>query len=166
MRLLPFYQETLVLPFHQQETARRLRLATRPLEKGIEYTETVEENFLFNGWVGNDRFRISRKVRHPENFLPLIIGQIEGTSNGSILFVRYRLFFSAAMFLIFWSVITLLLCLFFLLIHQQYIYGLMAGGLGILNYVIATKNFHLQIRSSRKALDKALNKAEQFPHGY
>lgn len=165
MRLLPLYQETLVLPFSKREAANRLRIATRPLEKGLEYAQTVEEKFLFNGWVKDDRFRMSRKVRHPENFLPLIVGEIEGTSTGSIIFVHYRLFFSAAMFLIFWSVITLLLCLFFLLIHQEYIYGLLAGALGIFNYVVATKNFHLQIRSSRKALNEALNEGEQFPQG-
>lgn len=140
-------------------------MATRPLEKGVEYPETVEENFLFNGWVKETRFRISRKVRHPENFLPIIIGDIEGTSTGSILFIRYRLFFSSALFLIFWSAISLLLCLFFLLVHKQYIYAFIALSLGILNYVIATKNFHLQIRSSRRTLDKALSKAPQFPRG-
>lgn len=166
MRLLPLFEETLVLPFQLEETRRRIRIATRPLEKEVEYSETVEENFLFNGWVKENRFRISRKVRHPENFLPIIIGEIEGTSAGSILFIRYRLFFSSAVFLIFWSVISLLLCLFFLFVHQQYIYATIAGILGILNYVVATKNFHLQIRSSRRALDKALSKTQQFPRGF
>lgn len=163
MRLLPLYEETLVLPFQLEETRRKIRLATRPLEKDVEYPETVEEQFLFNGWVKENRFRISRKVRHPENFLPIIIGEVEGTSAGSILFIRYRLFFSSALFLVFWSVLSLLFCLFFLLIREQYLYGALAGALGSLNYVVATKNFHLQIRSSRQALDKALSKTQQFP---
>lgn len=165
MRLLPLYEETLVLPFHLEETSRKIRLATRPLEKDVEYPETVEERFLFNGWVKENRFRISRKVRHPENFLPIIIGEMEGTSTGSILFIRYRLFFSSALFLVFWSLISLLFCFFLLFIREQYLYGALAGTLGILNYVVATKNFHLQIRSSRQALDKALSTTQQFPRG-
>jgi hypothetical protein len=156
MRLLPLYQETFVLPFDGQETSRRLKQVIRPLEKNVEYPEEVETKFLFNGWIKGYRFRISRKIRHPENFLPLIIGRIESTSVGSILFIRYRLFFSAALFLIFWTVISLLLGLFLLILQQEYLYAAVAFSLGIGNYVIATKNFHIQIRSSRKMLNEAL----------
>ncbi|WP_017731156.1 hypothetical protein [Nafulsella turpanensis] len=157
MHLLPFYQQTIVLPYEAPETVRRLQRTIRPLEKGVEYAEENENKFLFNGWLKEGRFRISRKVSHPENFLPLMSGRIEGTSVGSILFVRYRMFSSVVMFLIFWSLICLLLSLFFLLVHQETLYALLSFGLGVINYVISTKNFFLQVRSSQKALDKALN---------
>lgn len=156
MRLLPYFQETVVLPFSGEETAMRLRQHTRPLEKGFVYEEEAERNFLFNGWVADDHFRISRKIKHPENFLPLIVGRIEGTSAGSILFLQYRLFFSTTMLLIFWSVIALLFSLFFTLFHINFMYAALTLGLGIFNYIIAVKNFHLQIRSSKKALNQAL----------
>lgn len=161
MRLLPVYQETLVLPLSARETAWRLKQLTRPVEKGVEYPEELEMRFLFNGWVEENHFRLSRRVQQPENFLPLMAGRIEGTSVGSILFVHYRLFFSAALFLFFWTVICLLLSLFFLFFHQEYLYAAIALGLGIGNYLVATKNFHLQIRNSRKALEEALNKGGQ-----
>ena len=156
MRLLPYFQETLVLPFSGAETHRKLRQATRPLEIGAEYPAAVEKMFLFNGVVKENRFRISKKIRHPENFLPLIVGRIEGTTTGSILFIRYRLFFSSALFLVFWSVICILLCLFFLIFYHKYLYSAASFLIGICNYVVATKNFHLQIRSSRRALNEAL----------
>jgi hypothetical protein len=158
MRLLPLYQETIVLPMDEQETAWRLEQVIRPLVKDVEYSDEAEANFLFNGWVKGNRFRISRRIRHPENFLPIMIGRIEGTSVGSILFIQYRLFFSAAMFLIFWTIICLLMSLFLLIFHQEYIYAAVAFGLGVSNYVIATKNFYIQIRSSQKTLNEALNK--------
>lgn len=157
MRLLPYFQETLVLPYSGEETAMRLRKYTRPLEKGVEYPVSVERNFLFNGWVKENGFRLSRKIKYPENFLPLIIGRIESTSTGSILFIQYRLFFSSGMFLAFWSIISLLFSLFFLVFHINYLYASVILVLGFLNYVIVIKNFHLQIRSSRKALNEALN---------
>lgn len=163
MRLLPLHQETFVLPFNGQETIWRLKQVIRPLDKDVAYPEEAEAKFLFNGWIEENRFRISRKIRYPENFLPLMIGRIETTSVGSILFIRYRLFSSAAMFLVFWTVISLLLGLFFLLFHQEYLYAAVAFGLGMGNYFIATKNFHIQIRSSRKALNEALNKENQEP---
>ena len=157
MHLLPFYQQTIVLPYEASETLWRLQRAIRPLEKGVEYAEENEIEFLFNGWLKEDSFRISRRVEHPENFLPLMSGRIEGTSVGSILFVRYSMFSSVIMFLIFWSVISLLLSLFFLLVHQETLYAAISLGVGIINYVIATKNFFMQVRSSQKALNKALN---------
>lgn len=158
MHLLPYFQETLVIPWSGEETVRKLKQATRPLEKGVDYPDEIEKGFLFNGWVKENRFRVSRKIKHPENFLPLIIGRVEGTSAGSILFVQYNLFFSSALFLVFWSVITILLSLFFLFLEKNFIYAAAAGTLGLLNYIIATKNFHLQIRSSRQALNEALSK--------
>lgn len=157
MRLLPYFQETLVLPYSGQETFFHLKKATRPLEKGVEYPDTIENAFLFNGWVKGNRFRISRKVKHPQNFLPLMSGWIESTSTGSILFVRYHLFFSSALFLVFWTVISALLFLFFLILHQEYLYAGIALALGISNYFIAIKNFHLQIRASHQALNDALS---------
>ncbi len=161
MRLLPYFQETLVLPWPEQETASKLKQATRPLEKGVEYPDAVEKSFLFNGWVKENRFRISRKIKHPENFLPLIIGSIEGTSAGSIVFVQYRLFFSSAIFLIFWSVTAVFLCFFFLIFYKNYIHSAVSALLGVLNYIVATKNFHLQIKSSRKALNEVLTIDDQ-----
>lgn len=163
MRLLPLHQETFVLPFDGQETFRRMKQVIRPLDKNADYPEEVEARFLFNGWIEENRFRISRKIRYPENFLPLMVGRIETTSVGSILFIRYRLFSSAALFLVFWTVISLLLGLFLLILQQEYLYAAVAFGLGIGNYVIATKNFHLQIRSSRETLNEALNKENQEP---
>lgn len=156
MRLLPLYQETIVLPMDEQETAWRLEQVIRPLVKYVEYSEEAEESFLFNGWIKGNRFRISRRIRHPENFLPIMVGRIEGTSVGSILFIQYRLFFSAAMFLIFWTIICLLMSLFLLIFPQEYIYAAVAFGLGVSNYVIATKNFYIQIRNSQKTLNEAL----------
>lgn len=156
MRLLPLYQKTIVLPINEQETAWRLEQVIRPLIKDVEYAEEAEASFLFNGWIKENQFRISRKIRHPETFLPIIIGRIEGTSVGSILFIQYRLFFSAAMFLIFWTIVCLLMSLFFLILHQEYIYAAVAFGLGLSNYIIATKNFHIQVRDSQKTLNEAL----------
>lgn len=157
MHLLPFYQQTIVLPYEASETTARLIKTIRPLEKEVEYSEENEMEFLFNGWLKSGRFRISRKIEHPENFLPLMSGRIEGTSVGSILFVRYRMFSSVIIFLVFWSVISLLMSLFFLLVHQETLYAIISFSLGIINYIIASKSFFLQVRSSQKALDKALN---------
>ena len=75
MHLLPYQQETFVLPYSAEEALNRLRPYTRPVEAGYDYGEEDEQQFLFNGSITPFRFRISRKVMKPENFLPLLVGR-------------------------------------------------------------------------------------------
>lgn len=156
MQLLPYRQETFVLPYAADEAIRRLHPRTRPVEEGIQFSKLEERSFLFNGLVLENRFRISRRVQKPENFLPLLVGSFESTSVGSLLFVRYRLFFSTAMYLVFWTVICLLLSLFFLIFHQAWLYAAIAFGTGCVQYVVAIKNFSFQVKRSRQELEKVL----------
>lgn len=156
MRLLPYQQETFVLPYAAEEVLNRLRALTRPVDGEFEYSYAEENRFLFNGIVSRQGFRISRKISKPENFLPLLSGRLEATSVGCLLFVSYRLFFATTLFLVFWSVVCLLLCLFFLIYHEAWLYAAIAFGVGCVQYVIAVKNFGLQVQRSRQALEKVL----------
>ncbi len=156
MHLLPYQQETYVLPYAAEEVLNRMRLYTRPIEKGFEYSRTDESRFLFNGIVSGNGFRISRRITRPENFLPLLVGKQEATSVGCLLFVSYRLFFSTTLFLVFWSVVCLLLTLFFLIYHEAWLYASIAFGVGCVQYVIAVKNFNWQVKRSRQLLEKVL----------
>jgi hypothetical protein len=156
MHLLPYRHETIILPYPSEEAIARLRPLTRPVDKGYAYRTEDERRFLFNGILKKSSFRISRRILKPENFLPLVVGQLENTSVGSLLFVRYRLFFSTAMYLVFWSAVCLLLSLFFLIYHEAWLYASVAFGIGCVQYIIAVKNFSLQVRRSRQDLEKAL----------
>jgi hypothetical protein len=155
MPLLPFKEETIILPYPAREARRRLQRLTRPVGEGLAYTTTEERQFLFNGLLKGERFRISRKLVRPENFLPLLVGHIEATSVGCLVFVRYRLFFATAMYLVFWSVVCVLMGLFFLIHQEAWGYAAIAFGLGFIQYLIAIKNFSLQVKRSRTALDQA-----------
>ncbi|AHM60636.1 hypothetical protein D770_11895 [Flammeovirgaceae bacterium 311] len=156
MQLFPYKQETFVLPYTADEALKRMRVHTRPISGEYEFSTNEEKRFLFNGVVKKGIFRISRRVQKPENFLPLLLGRLETTSVGSLLFVSYRLFFATAMFLIFWSVVCLLLTLFFLIYHQAWLYAGIAFGTGCVQYIIAIKNFSFQVNRSRQELEKVL----------
>ena len=156
MHLLPYRNETIILPYASKEAIARLRPITRPVDKGYAYQQDDERRFLFNGTLKKGRFRLSRRILKPENFLPLLIGQLEDTSVGSLLFVQYRLFFATAMYLVFWSVVCLLLSLFFLIYHEAWLYATVSFGIGCVQYIIAVKNFNWQVRQSRQVLEKVL----------
>jgi hypothetical protein len=152
MILFPIISETLVLPMPPEEVFFRLQKVTRP-----DAEHPVPEDYRFNGVVENDRFRISRRVDAPENYLPLMAGDVEATSMGCIVFLTYRLFFSSFMFLVFWSIITLLLGVFFLVYPKEIHYALLSFGAGFTNYLLTIINFRRQRRMSREVFLRTLS---------
>lgn len=156
MYLLPIKRETLVLPYEQEEVFRKLWKVSRPVRAKDPLPDVPEASFLFNGWVKKNQFKISRKIARPDNFLPVIAGTIEGTSKGSIVFLRYRMFFATIVFLIFWSFVTTLIALYFYFFEKIYLYATISFLLGILNYVIAVLNFKKQVKISSRTFKEAI----------
>lgn len=156
MTLLPLKNETLVLPIAAEDVEKKLWNTVFPVKAGEPMPDKMDELFLFNGWVKSRKFKISRRLKSPENFLPLMKGTIEETSLGSLLFIRYSLFFSSNVFLIFWSVITLFLTFFFIYFYGILLYAIIAFVLGVGNYVVALANFNIQVKKSRELLENVL----------
>ena len=152
--------ETLVLSHSAKEIRRLLELNTRPVAG--HYANDRFSKHLFNGWVRKNKFCLSRRIKQPDNFIPLMQGKIDETSLGSIVFIRYRLFPSTFYFLIFWSVLTLMIALFFFVIHNLVIYGVISLGLGILNLAITIAKFRKETRKSRMLVNDFFNQ----PHKY
>ena len=160
MEYLPFRSETLVLPYDAAEVKGRLSKVIRPVKNKYQQktSEGIESpDFLFNGVFEDDQFTISRIIKQPENFLPLISGKIESTSVGCIVFLKYRMFFSTNMFLGFWSVVTFLMTLLFVIGYNNYLYATVCLGFGVVNYSIAIANFNVQLRQSKKLLNQVLD---------
>lgn len=153
MTIIPRKRETLILPFPAHQVLGRLSVATQP----ALLTEPKAGNGIrFIGQISHTHFKISRKINYPQNYLPLIKGNIEATSRGCIIFLKYKLFFSSLFFFLFWTIVTLIMGLAFLLYSQEYVYAAISFGSGIVNYVVTVLNFHKQVKISRKALDEVL----------
>lgn len=153
MYLLPYKRETVVLPFSTTEALLLIGHVTEPVSMS---PSKDDKKFLFNGMIYDKSFKISRKINYPQNFLPLIKGQVEETRLGSILFVEYELFFSSRMFLTVWSVLCILIALFFSIYPKEYMYAVIALLAGSLNYAVSWMNFNKQVKDSHAALCKAL----------
>lgn len=154
--LFPFIQETIVSSYNTEEVYRRLWSVTEPTGDEEWEPDVDEEDLLFNGRVEKGSFRLSRRVKRANNFLPLMRGRVEATSLGSIVFIRYRFFLWTLSFLIFWSVLTTLFALYFLVYEKIYINAAFSLLVGLANYVIALLNFHKQVRISSNALREVL----------
>lgn len=153
MNWLPFGRETLVSAFSKEEVLDRLAAVTR----GARREGLPEIRPLFNGSVEEDGFRLSRVIEKGDNFLPLLLGKVEDTPRGCIIFVRYQLFATTRFFLWFWTLVLLAFSLFFLLGTNQFLQvGVCLSLLGV-NYALAVFFFHRQLVPSKKLFQELTN---------
>ena len=151
---IPRKRETVVLPIKTDEVLIRLAAVTRAVSL---LTKKGETQYLFNGALSKGGFSISRLVDYPNNYIPLIKGRFEDSSRGCILFLRYDLFFSSMMFLVFWSALSILMSLFLFFMALENTYALISLGGGVANYMVTLLNFKKQVRQSRQLLFDALD---------
>jgi hypothetical protein len=157
MLLLPNKNETIVLPFKATEVESHIRLFVKPVKNmGTPAIDKKPGEFYFNGWVREGRFRISKVIKIPQNFLPLISGRIEATSLGCILFLHYRLFNSTILFLSLWTAICLFVAVVFGFVLDKLAYSILALLFAFLNYFVAVKNFGLQLKRSKADFERLI----------
>lgn len=153
MTFLPNHYETFVLTQPSLEAIQKIHKVTT--------TKVLLQNqegaqYRFSGWVQENRFRVSLKISRPNNYIPLVIGKIETTSSGCLVFVTYKLFPVTRMFLVFWS---LFITLAGILASYQYQSILYAGAsvliLGIIHWV-TWSNFKIQLKLTRQTLLEVL----------
>ncbi len=153
MNWLPFGRETLVSALSKEEVLDRLAAVTR----GTRREGLPEIRPLFNGSVEEDGFRLSQVIEKGDNFLPLLLGKVEDTPRGSIIFVRYQIFATTRFFLWFWTLVLLAFSLFFLLVTNQFLQGGACLFLSGVNYALAVFFFHRQLVPSKKLFQEVIN---------
>lgn len=156
MQFWPTERETIVSSLSAQEVAKRLQSVTQPSPRSESLFTPYQSGYTFNGTVGVDSFRLSRKITRPNNFLPFVSGTIEATSQGCLLFVRYRLFAATIIFLIFWSVVTVGFAWYLTTYERLYHYALLSLAVGMANYAVAVLNFKKQLGISRRLLRQVI----------
>lgn len=93
--IFPAITETLVLPLDADEVEKRVG-------EGIESKK-------FNGTVANRSFSLWAHLVRPPQFSPITRGRIEGSSRGSLIFLRYELMPATKLLLGFVSVLLIAL---------------------------------------------------------
>ncbi|MCC5929294.1 MAG: hypothetical protein JJU28_08630 [Cyclobacteriaceae bacterium] len=155
MSWIPYLTETRVSLYDRAKLIQRLKNISLSPEETLENPEDRNKIF-FNGYVRESSFRLSLALRRPNNYIPLVCGDVENTSSGSIIFITYKLFPGTVRLLTFWSAISFLFTLFFAIPYQAYWYAAISFSLGLVNYIISLENFKAQVRKTQRALQKAL----------
>jgi len=157
MNWIPVNKETLVLPVASAKALKLLAQRTYAVHT-TEYVSFGDgHKYVFNGVIENHTFKIYLRLKHPENYLPVITGRIEKTSLGCILFIRYDLIFSTRFFLILWSILTILMAFFFFHMGGNLSNSIFALLFGAANYLLTMVNFDRQVKKSRQAIHQIFN---------
>ncbi|MEN2282858.1 hypothetical protein AAGF08_12020 [Algoriphagus sp. SE2] len=156
MNISPFHSETLVSALSKQEVLGHLIRVTAEVNY-LDKRTVGNKRILFNGMVGQKGFQISRVIDRGNTFIPLVVGHVEETPRGSIIFLKYKLFPGAKFFLAFWSVILVGLFAYFFAIAQNFGFGAICLALALINYGMAIFFFNRQVKASRKVFHKLIN---------
>jgi hypothetical protein len=156
LNLLPYDSETLVSALSKEEVLGHLNRVTKEVNF-LDLRTQTQGNIIFNGLIGRNGFRISKVVDRADTFLPLILGKVEATPRGSIIFINYRFFPGALFFLGFWSIILIAFTAYYSFLIPNYGHASLCFTLALANYVIAMYLFNRQVKSSRKVFHQLIN---------
>lgn len=155
MSFFPKVKETRLLDSSEEKLYSKLKKHIKPIRE-ISFEQDSNE-FLFNGLWGKEGFSISLKLKIANNFIPIIKGSFMNSDEGILVSLIYEMFPATKRLLLLWTILTLLITLFFIGLYKAWIYGTISFGFCIVNYILSIENFKIQIRKSKRMLDKMLS---------
>jgi hypothetical protein len=157
---LPYEEETRLVTIPEKQLYYNLEKYIKPVEKEKQVIE--RNDYLFNGTWNKDSFSVSLILRISNNFVPIINGRIVTSDEGILIKLKYALFPSTRKLLLFWTIISLLITAFFIGIYQAWLYGSISFGFCIVNYVISRENFKIQVRKSKRMIEKLFSYTDDY----
>ncbi len=151
MRLYPEETETFVMLHDHELVSARLEalIGKQVMSSGVPR--------LIDGWVKDGRFQLTLRTRRQQFFVPLLNGQIESSSKGSLVFIRYALFPATKMLLSFWSVVLPLLSVVIYAGYKNLSAALALLLFTLLIHLVARSNFRYHTRIAKQLLRDLLS---------
>jgi hypothetical protein len=151
----PKETETRLVQYDKDHLIDRFEKYIKPIENKAERTNS--NDFLFNGVWNHEGFSISLILRISNNFIPIIHGKYLNSNEGTLLQLTYEMFPATKKLLLFWTVITMLITIFFIGLYQAWLYGAISFGFCLVNYILSRENFKNQVRKSKRMIEKMLS---------
>jgi len=155
IRFFPSKEETRLIDINIHQFQTILKKNIKSVEKGSQDNDSRE--YLFNGVWNEEQFSISLKLKISNNFIPIIYGKYMDSEAGILIKLGYQLFPATKRLLMFWTILTLLITIFFVGIYQAWLYGAISFGFCLVNYILSVENFKAQLKKSKRMLDKMLS---------
>ncbi|MCG8310467.1 MAG: hypothetical protein MI975_23950 [Cytophagales bacterium] len=155
MHFFPRFEETRLVGYAESELQARLRKHVKPVS-GVSFSEDSID-YLFNGKWSAEAFSISLKLKVTNNFIPIINGSMLSSEEGTLIRLNFEMFPATKRLLLLWTILTLLITIFFIGLYKAWLYGAISFGFCIVNYILSVENFKIQVRKSKRILDKMLS---------
>ena len=155
MNLLPYERETIVVSKSAEEVLHHLKEASTKVNLVQNHQEHTQK--IFVGSVHKTKFQLSTRPKRPNSFIPVMNGEVESTSSGSIVFINYTLYRSTRMYLVFWSVLVAAIGIVSSVQVSGYFMPSICALVLTLIHFVAWANFKMQVRITRDTLMKSLS---------
>lgn len=155
MKFYPSEEETRLVLLSSDQLHERFEKRVQPIKEKSSSTDL--KGFLFNGIWNDKGFSISLKLKISNNFIPIIRGDYLESDEGILIRLTYDMFPATKKLLMFWTVLTLLITIFFIGLYQAWMYGAISFGFCFVNYILSRENFKIQLRKSKRMMNKMLS---------
>jgi hypothetical protein len=156
----PLKQETRLVTIPEGQLFKNLEKFIKPVKP--DETADLRGEYLFNGIWNKENFSISLILKISNNFVPIISGNVLSSDEGTLVKLKYEMFPATKKLLMFWTIITLLITLFFIGIYQAWLYGAISFGFCVVNYILSREHFKIQTRKSRRMIEKLFSYTEDI----
>ena len=151
----PQDKETRLVSLSETQLFEKFEKHIKPV-KGAGQSEESKDH-LFNGVWNEEGFSLSLKLKIGNNFIPIINGNFLMSEEGILIKMTYDFFPATKKLLMFWTILTLSITLFFVGIYQAWLYGAISFGFCLVNYILSIENFKIQVRKSKRMFEKMLS---------
>lgn len=155
----PVVKETRLVTLSEKQFFDNFEKFIKPVQAGE--VNDRNEDYLFNGVWDREHFIISLILKVANNFVPVVRGEIVSSQDGILVNLSYSFFPATKKILLFWTMLTLLISLFFVGIYQAWLYGAISFGFCIVNYILARENFKIEVRKSKRMIEKLFSYTEE-----
>ncbi len=156
IRFLPGKTETVISALKAAEVTGAMNKVVEPLS-GKKSFYRFKDHFLFTGNVRPDGFNLISCKEGNDFFVPQITGKVEDAGIGSIIHLHFRLTPLARTFLIFFTLLSFVIFIFFLAYDRMVFIGEISAAVGMINYFLAIKNFGKNVKKSKGEILWILN---------
>lgn len=160
LSLFPYKEETRLATIPEKQFYSNLEKYIKPVDQKKQVLD--KNDYLFNGTWDKDSFSMSLILSISNNFVPIITGRIVTSEEGILIKLKYELFPATRKLLLFWTIISLLITVFFIGIYQAWLYGSISFGFCIVNYVLSRENFKIQVRKSKRMVEKLFSYTDDY----
>lgn len=154
-------QRTHVLPFDKKRLLAHLHYLTKPYGEKPNRKKDYER-YRFTGKIEKNKFRLSRVVIEPNNFLSIAEGTIEATSKGCFVQIKYKTFKFTRILIWFWGILGFCLTLYFSLYKINVLYAVLIGIFTLAHTAVCILSIQRQKKILEDIFDELFNSYDDF----